>query len=326
MKTISLSLLVSVFTLTFNLPVLADALVAHPPQELVGTVGRFDFIKIDPIERRLLACHTENGTLDIIDLATGKLIRSVRTGNAQGVAMDAKGHRYFVSVSKPPSLVIVDSETFNVIGQIPLPDPADLVAYREETNRVFVCNDEKPELWIIDPETKTTVGTIKLPGAGMEDLGFDDHETFLYQCLKETGELAKIDPAAESVVEHWPTSPAEKPHGLALVPGTDSALVVGGNGKLALMNLTTGKVVSSVDVSPRVDEIAYDPKAGCVYCASGLGTISVAEVNGQTLSALPAMPSQPGDHSIAVDPATGTVWIAFAQPDHRAFVQSFERK
>lgn len=96
--------------------------------ELTGTQGKFDSIKIDSANNRLLACHTGNGSLDVIDVITSELIKSIPTGNAQGVAIDSENNRYFVSVSKPPKMVIVDSTKLDVMGEVALPGPADLVA------------------------------------------------------------------------------------------------------------------------------------------------------------------------------------------------------
>ncbi len=293
--------------------------------ELTGTQGKFDFIKIDSANNRLLACHARNGSLDVIDVITSKLIKSISTGNAQGVAIDSENNRYFVSVSKPPKMVVVDSTKLDAIGEVALPGPADLVAYHSDTNRVFVCNDDKPEMWVIDPMEKKIVSTINFPGGGMEDLGFDSQDTFLFQCLKDSSELAKLDLKTEKVVAKWSTTPADKPHGMAMVPGTDQVLIVGGTGKLALFNLGTGQIVGTADVSPKVDEIAYDPTLQRVYCASGLGTISVVGLDHKTLTALRPLTSSPGAHSIAVDSQTHTVWIAFAKND-KAYVQAFTAK
>ena len=302
----------------------ADSLIPQGPIELAGTHGGFDFIKIDSANRRLLACHTGNGSLDVIDVATSKLIKSIPTGNAQGVAIDPKGGRYFVSASKPPKMVIVDSSKLEVIGEVPLPSPADLVAYHPETNRVFVCNDEKPEIWIINPETKAITSTIAFPGGGMEDLGFDNKDEFLFHCLKDSSQLAKIDPKMGNIVTIWSSSPAEQPHGLAMLPDED-ALVVAGNGKLGLFQLGAGKITSTADIAPRVDEIAYDPAIHRVYCASGLGTISVVAIDHDRLTTLAPLPGSHGAHSIAVDPQTHAVWIVFLK-DGKPYVQSFVTK
>ena len=320
-----LSLLWSSLLIIPRLVSAADSLTPGIPVEVTGTQGKFDFIKIDSANNRLLACHTGNGSLDVIDVTTSKLIKSIPTGSAQGVAIDSENSRYFVSVSKPTKMVIVNSRKLDVIGEVALPGPADLVAYHPETNRVFVCNDDKPEMWVIDPMEKRIVSTINFPGGGMEDLGFDSQGTFLFQCLKDSSELAKLDLKTEKVVAKWSTSPVDKPHGMAMVPGTDQVLIVGGTGKLGLFDLSTGQIVGTADVSPKVDEIAYDPTLHRVYCASGLGTISVVGLVHQTLAALPSLTSSLGAHSIAVDYQTHTVWIAFAKND-KTYVQAFTAK
>jgi DNA-binding beta-propeller fold protein YncE len=320
-----LSLVCSSLLITPRLVSAADSLTPGNLVELTGTQGKFDFIKIDSANSRLLACHTGNGSLDVIDLITSKLIKSIPTGNAQGVAIDSENKRYFVSVSKPTKMVIVDSTKLDVIGEVALPGPADLVAYHLETNRVFVCNDDKPEMWVIDPMEKRIVSTINFPGGGMEDLGFASQDTFLFQCLKDSSELAKLDLKTEKVAAKWSTSPVDKPHGMAMVPGTDQVLIVGGTGKLGLFDLSTGQILGTADVSPKVDEIAYDPTLHRVYCASGLGTISVVGLDYNRLAALPSLTSALGAHSIAVDSQTHTVWIAFAKND-KAYVQAFTAK
>jgi DNA-binding beta-propeller fold protein YncE len=320
-----LSLVCSSLLIVPRLVSAADSLTPGNPVELTGTQGKFDFIKIDSANNRLLACHAGNGSLDVIDVITSKLIKSISTGNAQGVAIDSENNRYFVSVSKPPKMVVVDSTKLDAIGEVALPGPADLVAYHSDTNRVFVCNDDKPEMWVIDPMEKKIVSTINFPGGGMEDLGFDSQDTFLFQCLKDSSELAKLDLKTEKVVAKWSTTPADKPHGMAMVPGTDQVLIVGETGKLGLFNLNTGQMVGTAEVSPKVDEIAYDPTLQRVYCASGLGTISVVGLDHKTLTALRPLTSSPGAHSIAVDSQTHTVWIAFAKND-KAYVQAFTAK
>jgi DNA-binding beta-propeller fold protein YncE len=322
---IILSLVCSSLLVIPRLVSAADSLTPGNPVEVTGTQGKFDFIKIDSANNRLLACHTGNGSLDVIDVITSKLIKSIPTGNAQGVAIDSENNRYFVSVSKPTKMVIVNSTKLAVIGEVALPGPADLVAYHLETNRVFVCNDDKPEMWVIDPMENRIVSTINFPEGGMEDLGFDSQDTFLFQCLKDSGELAKLDLKTEKVVAKWSTSPVDKPHGMAMVPGTDQVLIAGGTGKLGLFDLSTGQIVGTADVSPKVDEIAYDPTLHRVYCASGLGTISVVGLDRQRLATLPSLTSSLGAHSIAVDSQTHTVWIAFAKND-KPYVQAFTAK
>ncbi len=315
-------------------PLPAAALAPQPPVELTGTHGKFDFIKVDEARGRLLACHTGNGSLDVIDEATSKLIKSIPTGAAQGVAIDEKNARYFVSCSKPPQLVIVDAAKLEITGKVSLPEAADLCAYSPKLNWVTVDDDEKGQIWNIDLKTMTVLHAWDLsPSTGMEDLAFDSTGTFFIQNIKDESKLWVLDYAAfpmfaettpamgNNPMPEISTLPAEKPHGLAMVSDS-KVLIVGGGGKLVLLDYKKGKVIASTDIAPRVDEIAYDPSSGDVFCASGTGVISMVNVTKDQFGPSQTITSAQGAHSIAVDSKTHTVWIAFAKDD-KAYVQSF---
>src|SRR5690349_14176030 len=116
----------------FLLLLSASAFAADPagkPVALTGTHGRFDFLAIDAPNRRLLAAHTGNESLDVIDLDKQQLIKAVHTGAAQSSAVDAKGKRCYVAVSKPPQMAMVDAEKLEVTGNVPLSGPADIMAF-----------------------------------------------------------------------------------------------------------------------------------------------------------------------------------------------------
>ncbi len=308
----------------------------EPPVELAGTHGKFDFIKVDEARGRLLACHTGNGSLDVIEEATSKLIKSVPTGNAQGVAIDAKGARYFVSCSKPPQLVIVDAAKLEVTGTVSLPEAADLCAYSPKLNWVFVDDDEKAQTWIIDLGMMAILHAWQFSrDSGMEDIAFDPAGSVLVQNIKDTSKLLVVDFAADSYLgskgpgignlpDAVSTLPAEKPHGLAMI-GSNRLLIAGGNGTLVLMDYKTGKILAATNIAPKVDEIAYDPQSGNAYCASGTGVISVVSVGNDKFGPTESVTSAPGAHSIAVDPKSTAVWIAFAKGD-KSFVQAFPSK
>ena len=136
-------------------PAFAEApLTAGQPILVPGTKGGFDFIEIDATKNRLLADHTGNGSLDVFNLADGKLIKSVATGNAQGVAVDDAGGKYYVSVSKPAKLAIVDRETLAVTGEVPLAGPADALTFNTKNGCAYVGHDDAKELWVVDVEAR----------------------------------------------------------------------------------------------------------------------------------------------------------------------------
>ena len=117
----------------FGIPaiVLAETapLTLGQPIAVSGTKGKFDYLQVDDSMNRLLAAHTANGTLDIISLPGGKLIKSVATGAVQGAVVDPDHNKYYGSVSAQKNLVIIDRRTLEIVGSVALPGPADALAY-----------------------------------------------------------------------------------------------------------------------------------------------------------------------------------------------------
>jgi DNA-binding beta-propeller fold protein YncE len=300
----------------------ADLLLPGDPVTLTGTHGKFDFLSVDATRHRLLAAHPGNASLDVIDLEKHQLLKSVATGVAQSSTVDEKANRYYVSVSKPPQMVVLDAGKLEEVGKIPLGGPADISAFNAETGQNYVCHDDAKELWVVDPQKQKVSGNVTLPGDSPEDLGFDPKFQRLFQALKTSSVIAVIDVTENKVVASWPTAPAQAPHGMAMMPKDEAFLVAGGNGKLVMMSQKDGHVLASTDIPQRVDQIAYDAELHRAYCASGTGKISVVEVENGTLKTLGEVASSEGCHSIAVDPNTHTVWIAYAKGD-ASYVRPF---
>ena len=299
-----------------------ELLTAGKPIEITGTHGKFDFICIDSDARRLLAAHTGNGSLDVVDVDTNAVVKIVPTGAAQDCAIDAESKRYLVSVSKPPQLAVVDSKTLAVTETIPLAGPADLLAFDHESGTAYVGHDDANHLWVVDPDEKKVVSTVNLPSDSPEGLVFDEGYDRLFQAMKTGSIIAVVDVETHKVTEQWSTEPAKAPHGIASVMEFNRILVAGGNGKLVLMSQRDGRVVSSADIPERVDQIAYDAQLHRVYCASGTGKISIVRVEKDALTMLGEIASSPGAHSIAIDSHTHTVWTAYAKGE-ASFVQPF---
>jgi DNA-binding beta-propeller fold protein YncE len=300
----------------------AELLTPAAPIKLTGTKGKFDFIAIDAERRRLLAAHTGNGTLDVIDLEKGELVKAIPTGAAQDCAVDAKGKRYLVSVSKPAQVAIVDAESLAVTGTVPLDGPADLLAIHPISGRAYVDHDDGKHVWVVDAGHKQIVATVDLPTDSPEDLAFDPSGERLFQAMKTAATMEVIDVASNKVIATWPTAPATAPHGIALVPEAKAIAIAGGNGKLVLMSQTDGTVLATGDIPLRVDQIAYDEKSHRLYCASALGQMAVFEVESGQLKKLGDAATAEGARSVAIDPKTHSVWIAYARGEE-SFVQAF---
>lgn len=307
--------------LALSLRVHAAPLTPGEPIPLPGTQGGFDFIRMDAAGNRLLLGHSGNKSFDVFDIGVRKLLKAVPTSTSQDATVDVKRGFYYVSGNDPSRMVIVDSKTLEITGEVPVPKKTDLIAFNTATGLVYECNDEAGEVWVIDPVAKKIVTTIKVDGKGVEDLAFDPENKRLYQAVKGKSTIAVIDPATNKVLEAWPCAPDKGPHGIAIVP-EGNGLLVACAGKLLLFDRSSGKITATADTGARVDEIAYDPGLHIAYCASREGKISAVAVESGKLTSLGDVRDEQGTGDIAVDAKTHTVWIAYKKGSE-SFVQPF---
>jgi DNA-binding beta-propeller fold protein YncE len=290
-------------------PLIADRPIAVPDSK-----GGFDYLQVDEAQRRLLANHTGNNTLDVFDLDSGKLIKHVPTGKAQGVAVVSEAGKYFVSVSREKVVVVIDRKTLEKSGEVKLAGPADAIVFNPKNHCVYVGHDDATDLWVIDTRTEKIVATIAIP-EGPEYVIYDASSDRVFQNIKSNDSLLVIDPAGNTIKERWNTAPARHPHGLALDVQTRRLFCAGQNGKLAVMDSMTGKVITSVDIASGVDQIAFDLEKRRVYCASSSGVVSVVEETANGAVSLGNITTAPGAKTITVDPKTHAVWVAYADKE-----------
>ena len=286
-------------------------LVAGQPVVIPGTKGGFDFLEIDGTKHRLLADHTGNGSLDVIDLADGKLVKSIPTGSAQGVAVDELAGKYYVSVSKQKKLAIIDRETLAVTGEVALGGPADALAFNPKNGCAYVGHDDEKEVWVVDVKAGKVVGSVAI-AEGPEYVIYDAASDRVFQNIKSNDTVSVIAPGTNTVTESWTTKPATKPHGLAMEAKTNRLFIAGTNGELAVLDAKTGKVTGSAKIAPGVDQIAFDPGLRRVYCASSTGVISVVQITDAGASSLGDVKTAKGAKTLTVDVATHSVWTAYA--------------
>ena len=157
-----ISILVVFGILAGNLVQAAAPLALQEPIIVPDSKGGFDYLQVDAPARRLLANHTGNNTLDVLDLDSGKLIKHIPTGKAQGVAVVADAGRYYVSVSREKLVAIIDSKSLTKIGEIKLDGPSDSLVYDPKNHCLYVGHDDNTDLWVIDTKSDKLVATIKI--------------------------------------------------------------------------------------------------------------------------------------------------------------------
>jgi len=294
----------------------ADALPldARTPIQVSAYAKRFDLLAVDAPRHRLLAAHSQAGTLSIVDTAAGKLEREIPVGDKpSGVAIDAEDGKYFVGTLT--GVTFIDSKTLDKTGFVATPGPTDAMVYTG--GKLYVGHDDGSELWVIDVKSAKLAGSVAIPG--VPELA-DADAGYLYQNIKDKDEVALVDLATGKVTAVWATPATDSPHGLALDSRGGRLYVSGRSAKVTVLSLKDGKSEAAIDIGDgRSDQTALDTGAGRLYIPSSGRLVVVQARDGKVLGQV-AIPQ--GCHSVAVDPATHLVWIAYAD-DKASYVQAF---
>jgi hypothetical protein len=296
-------------------------LVAEKPIVLIGKAGNFDFMGSDPSTGRILAAHKGARTLEIIEISNGMPLKAIEVGDAQGVAVDLVGHRYFTGNDSAQSIVIVDSKSLTKTAEIKVDGPVDAIEFDSKNGYLYAAKDDGESLWVLDTKVNKVIGSVVIPGIP-EVMQYDVATNRLYLNIKNKNLVVRINPSTNKVDATWSTLPAVSPHGLALDVKHGYVLVAGGNGKLVAIDLKSGKNIATADISAGVDQIAFDSELDFVYSASK-GYISVTKVKGGSLVPVGNVPSPKGAHTIAVDAKSHEVWVSFADSEH-SYLQKFK--
>jgi YVTN family beta-propeller protein len=277
--------------------------------EIPHSSGKFDFLRIDSQRHRLLAAHENDGTADYIDLQKKSVIARLKVGGAVDTAVDIDSKFYYVSVQEAERVAVIDAATLKEVKSIKTPGPTDAILYEPKNRMVYVTHDDGTDVWVIDPAAAKVVATIAISGAP-EYMVYDEKADRIYLNIKTKDTVAVIDPSSNKVIAQWPTAPALLPHGLAVDTENHRVFAAGGNGKLVVIDTKSGLVTGSVDIVPKVDQIAFDTVGGLVYCA-GADKMSVVRTTGGKVAALGDLVTAATAKNVAVDPATRAVWTTY---------------
>ena len=131
---------------------------------------------------------------------------------------------------------------------------------------------------------------IVIPGGpgGFDWMLVDANSERVFATHKGTKSVAIVDLKTDTAL-----APAVGPHGLAIDRKGQRLFTAGSNGKLAIIDMKTGKVTATLDIPKGVDQIAFDRGNQRLYCACS-GFIAVVQTTDDGAKLLANVPSPKG--------------------------------
>jgi DNA-binding beta-propeller fold protein YncE len=274
---------------------------------VLGAPNFWDYLTYDPAGRRLYASHVNK--LSVVDVTTGKLVGEVGPfHDAHGVAIvDGLGKGYADS-GEDAVLKVFDLKDLKIIKEIKVSDDADGVVYDPSSGRVLVVAGDSRDLTLVDPKTDAVVKVIDLHGKP-EFMALDGHGSAFVN-LADINAVAKVDLASGEVRETWPLQDCKTPHGLGYDPRSKRLFSGCANGRMAVLDATSGANIANLPIGGESDGVVVDPARGLVFSSNGDGTLSVISERGGVYEVARTIPTFFGGRNIAIDPVTGRLFIS----------------
>src|SRR6267154_251726 len=249
------------------------------------------------------------------------------SGAAHGVALMMDRNVAFITRSEENTVDVFDPTSLRLLTRIPVADDAHAILYVPSAKLVYVANGDAKIATLIDPEKRITVGTVPLPGKP-EFPAFDSQTGVLYQNLEDIDSIVAVDLGKREVIGQWSLAPCEGPSGMAIDSEQRRLFAVcSRNATLVVFDLETHQVITSLKIGGGPDSVAFDPTLHRIYSAGKAGKLTVIQQDGpNAYRVLDKIRTHYGAHTLAVDPVSHKVFVAYASLLARPRIAVFSPK
>jgi DNA-binding beta-propeller fold protein YncE len=279
--------------------------------DLPGPKGqRFDYLTTDDDDRYLLSAHLGPGILNVIDLRSESLLKSIPgVPGVTGVEYVPGLHKAYTSDWGEQKIGVVDLRQMKVVKRLPTAEKPNGSTYAARFRKVYVSDTNGKAVAIIDVDKDEIIKTLHFDSeTGMPQ--YDSVAGKVYVNLRSTNEVAEIDPATDTVVGKYPVEGCQYNHGMAMDSEHHRAfLLCASNRTLTVFALDTHQAVAHFPIPRGADVVKYDAGLHRAYAACSSGFISVFQEDDPAhFRKLEDFPVQGLIHSLAVDPVTHRVY------------------
>ena len=248
----------------------------------------------------------------VIDAASGREIGNVSGfQNAHAVALSADGKYGYATDGTAGTVHVFEQSTLRPIVELPAGKEADAVVFDVSTNTALVLNDRSNDATVIDEASNSVVARIALPGRPTSAALDENGNAFV--SLNSMSAIVRIDMRLRQVTATWTTGTCEGPEAIAVDGKGKRVFALCDNDQLAVFDAATGNMRSSAAVEEGARDLVMDRDRQLLFAANGGGTLSVIRsMPADKLKVLQVVPTQPGARTMALNTATGQVFLPTA--------------
>jgi len=273
--------------------------------------GSWDYLTVDEAGRRLYVSH--GSQVEVLDVDSGSVVGTIpNTPGVHGIAIALEAGRGFVSDGQASTVTIFDLKTLKPVGEVPTGKKPDAIIYDPATSRVFAFNGGSNSATVIEAGTGKVAGTIDLGGG--PEFAAADGTGYVFNNLEDENLVLKINSRTLKVEQRWPTAPCQSPSSMAMDRSNRRLFVGCRSHAMAVMNLDSGKVITTLPIGDHVDATAFDRETGLIFNSNGEGTITVIrQESPDAYSVIENVKTAPRAKTMALDPKTHQLFLSTAE-------------
>jgi DNA-binding beta-propeller fold protein YncE len=278
---------------------------------LDGVKGRIDHFGLDAKGKRLFVAALGNDTVEVVDLAAGKLTKHIRNlSTPQGIGFAPEFNRLAVANDQDGSCRLYDGTSLQQTATIELKDDADNVRYDAISGRFWVGYGDGG-LAAIDLQSGKQVADVKLD-AHPESFQLETKGKRIFVNVPNAGYVAVVDRETGTVIEKFPLKKAAANFPMALDEANHRLFIGCRNpAKLLVLDMEMGKTVATVDIVGDTDDLFYDAANKRIYVSGGEGRVTViSQTNADMYNVVGQVTTAPGARTSFFVPETRTLYVA----------------
>lgn len=283
------------------------------PLELERTIvlkdvaGRIDHLAFDAARRRLFVAELGNGTVDAVDLASGRVGRIAGLQEPQGLAFLPDRDELAVASGGDGSVRFYRGADLTEAGSIDLGGDADNLRV-DPRNGHLIAGYGAGALAEIDPATHAVIRRIALPA---HPEGFQLDGERVYVNLPDAARVAVIDATTGREAAAWRNTAMAFNYPLAFDKAS-GVVAVGfrAPAKLVIYEAASGARRQVLDTCGDTDDLFFDPPRRRLYVVCGGGGVDVFQASAEGYARLGRVGSRRGARTGLFAPSLDRLFVA----------------
>ena len=275
---------------------------------LPQVVGRIDHLAYDARRGRVFVAELGNGTVEGVDLATGRVIGRIGgLKEPQGLAFLPGRDELAVASGGDGSVRFYRGADLAASGAMQIGADADNLRIDPTSGRLVVGYGSGV-LGVIDPAARRLTAAIPLP-AHPEGFQLDDERAYVN--LPEAGQIAVVHLSTGRVLASWRNPGPKWNFPLAIDPKTgEVAVVYRLPGRLVIWNAASGQVRQTLSACGDADDLFFDKPRARLYVICGQGAVDVFASTPNGYTRMARVPTRSGARTGLFVPSLDRLFVA----------------